>query len=68
MQMTQTDSTCISALGWENEQLVIEFPSGTMYAYFGVDYSTFLELLSARSKGRYFTQNIRDEYDNHRYV
>ena len=66
MKMVATDSTCVSRLGWENDELVIEFPSGTMYKYFGVDYSTFLEFLADRSKGRYFAKHIRDDYDSHK--
>jgi hypothetical protein len=42
--------------------LEIEFVSGGVYRYFGVPPEVYQELLEAPSKGAYFLEHIKDEY------
>ena len=43
--------------------LEVEFQSGSIYRYFGVPQTAFEEFKRAESKGRYFTQYIRGNYE-----
>lgn len=45
-----------------NHRLDITFVSGEDYSYFGVPGAVASGLSSARSKGRYFQQHIRDRF------
>jgi hypothetical protein len=52
------------SVGYDSAQeiLEIEFTSGAVYQYVEVPAVVFDELMQAESKGRYFNQEIRDEY------
>ncbi len=45
------------------EILEIEFDSGAIYQYIGVGKEVKEGLMSAESKGRYFNNEIRDNYE-----
>jgi hypothetical protein len=45
-----------------SRRLDIWFTGTGQYSYFGVPLATYLGLLRAPSKGRYFNDNIRDQY------
>jgi hypothetical protein len=42
--------------------LEIEFHSGLLYQYFDVPQQSYMELLTAESKGAYFNANIRNRF------
>jgi len=46
----------------DDEELYITFHDGSEYRYDGVDPFTYAGLMSASSKGRYFSENIRGAY------
>lgn len=57
------DSTALTDAEWcPANILIIGFRSGACYAYDGAPRSAFEALLRADSKGRHFTQHIRDRY------
>lgn len=52
------------SVGYDAAQqiLEVEFTSGTVYQYLEVPATVFTGLMAAASKGRYFNQEIRDDY------
>jgi len=46
-----------------NQILLIEFKNGGIYYYHEVPESVFREMTVASSKGQFFLENIRGEYD-----
>lgn len=62
MQMISVSSSNISSIGYENQTLYVSFHSGGLYAYSGVPYSTFNDLLNAPSHGKYFAAHIKNTY------
>jgi hypothetical protein len=60
-----TDSTTIEAVRYDaaHEVLDVRFTSDRVYRYDAVPEFVFRALLRAESKGRYFNEFIRDEYD-----
>ena len=52
------------SVGYDSAQqiLEVEFTSGAVYQYLEVPSAIFDELMHAESKGRYFNQEIRDDY------
>ena len=57
-------SSMIAAIGYdeEAETLEVEFTSGAVYRYRGVDLDVFEDFCAAPSKGRFFNRHIRDAY------
>lgn len=64
MRRKKVDSTTLRSVGYErrSEVLELEFSSGALYQYFEVPEEEHQGLLSAESKGRYFSLHIRDQY------
>lgn len=64
MRRTAVDSTTMLSVGYDSAHqiLEIEFTSGAVYQYLEVPATVFDELICAESKGRYFNQEIRDDY------
>jgi hypothetical protein len=64
MRRTAVDSTTMRSVGYDSTQqiLEIEFTSGAVYRYLDVPATVFEGLKHAESKGRYFNQEIRDDY------
>jgi hypothetical protein len=62
--MVPVESSDLSAIGYDasSATLTIEFRSGGVYEYSQVPYREFLELLNAESHGKYFHQNIKDQF------
>jgi hypothetical protein len=46
----------------ETEQMEIQMSNGQVYSYDGVSISVFNGLISARSAGQYYHQNIKGVY------
>ena len=55
----------IASLGYDtkNSVLEIEFNSGAIWQYSGVQNITYTKMIKADSPGRYFLDNIQDCYD-----
>jgi KTSC domain len=64
MQRTAVDSTTMRSVGYDaaEQVLEIEFTSGAVYQYVDVPAAIFDRLMQAESKGRYFNDEIRDDY------
>ena len=64
MRRTAVESTTMRSVGYDSGEQVleIEFTSGVVYQYLEVPAAVFEELMNAESKGRYFNQEIRDDY------
>jgi hypothetical protein len=58
------DSTSLASVGYDaaSQTLEIEFRTGALYRYLAVPAEVHRALMSAESKGRYFSQHIRDRY------
>ena len=57
-------STVLEAAAYHHQEALLElaFSSGAVYHYFDVPTQTYQELLSAKSKGEYFNQHIRNRF------
>ena len=62
------NSTSIAGIGYHARLQVLEiaFRSGALYRYVAVPPAVFEALMKAESKGRYFTQHIRNRFEFHR--
>lgn len=65
MQRESVSSSNLSSIGYDsdNEILEIEFNHGGVYQYFGVPESEYDALMNASSHGKYFSANIRNDYE-----
>jgi KTSC domain-containing protein len=68
MRRTTIDSSAIASVGYDRgrEELEVEFRSGNVYRYFHVPEEVYEGLLRSSSKGRYFGEHIRGQYDSAR--
>jgi len=64
MRRQPIDSSAISSAGYDagSRTLEVEFRSGAVYDYFGVPPRVWKSLLTADSKGRYVSRQIRDRF------
>ena len=62
--MPYVSSSAMSRIEYDEaaRQLDIWFNKTGRYSYHGVPLTIYLGLLNASSKGRYFNDNIRDQY------
>jgi len=62
--MVVVKSSNISEIGYDGktETLYVRFVSGSMYAYSGVPEKRAMGLFNADSKGEYFADNIKNDY------
>lgn len=62
---TPVSSSNLRSVGYDEESrtLEIEFHSGGVYEYYDVPAETFRELVQADSRGGYFHDHVRGEYD-----
>jgi KTSC domain len=58
------ESSALAAVGYSQRlrALEIEFRNGAIYRYLGVAPGVYEALLNARSKARFYDQNIRHKY------
>lgn len=65
MKLETVESDVIHAIGYDEDVSVMEviFNSGQIYQYRNVPRQVFEQFLRAESKGNYFQNNIRDEFD-----
>ena len=64
MNRTSVSSSALRSVGYDAETLTLETEiiSGSVYQYFDVPESVFLELMSAESLGVYYNKNIKPAY------
>lgn len=64
MERELVRSSNLKSIGYDdsNQILEIEFHHGGVYRYFGVSENVYDELMSAHSKGSYFSSNIKNFY------
>lgn len=64
MQLETISSRAIHAVGYDAERRLLEvvFNTGRIYQFVNVPPEIFKSLMSAESKGDFFTRNIRDAY------
>lgn len=67
MNRTPVNSSALVSVGYDHDSLVLEteLTSGAVYQYLDVPESVFRELMNADSLGKYYNQNIRNNY---RYI
>ena len=68
MELINVDSSMISALGYDEQEQVLEvvFKPGGVYRYRDVPKEVYQELLDADSKGSYMRDMIIDMYPTER--
>ena len=68
MNRTPVESRTIRSIGFDRDtrSLEVEFRSGSIYTYADVPESLYLDLLHAESKGRFFTDHIRENFSYRR--
>jgi len=59
------DSSSIARFCYDeiDHVLVVEFNHGRVYNYYDVPQGLFEQMIAAPSKGSFFLENIREEYD-----
>lgn len=65
MRRVTVESTTLQSMGYEaaSRTLEIEFQSGAVYRYLNVPAHVYRGLCEADSKGRYFNDQVRDQYE-----
>ena len=61
--MIKVESSDLYSIGYENSTLYILFNSGGLYKYMNVDFVVYKELLNTTSKGKFFHQYIKNNYN-----
>ena len=65
MELTPVESSNIDSIGYDSDlkELVVKFKHAATYSYSGVEPNIFRELMSAESKGKFFSQNVKGIYE-----
>jgi hypothetical protein len=65
MRLDTVESDVIHAIGYDADTDVLEiiFNNGSIYQYRAVPREVYEELMRAGSKGKYFQENVREEFD-----
>jgi hypothetical protein len=66
MTRQPVSSSSIRSIGHEDGMLEVEFASGQVYRYVGVEPDAFQSLLGAESIGKHFQHAIRGQYEHAR--
>lgn len=66
MQRINVSSSNIKSIGYDvlNHALEIEFTTGDIYQYLDVPEYIYEAMMNASSHGKYFYQNIKENYQN----
>jgi hypothetical protein len=64
LEWVPVDSSVVKAAGYraDAQQLYVQFHSGDIYRYFEFPLQRYEDFLAADSKGRYFSQHIRNRF------
>ena len=67
MQRAPVRSSDLASVGYDEatQILEVEFRDGSLYQYFDVPRALYLDLVNARSLGKFLVRNIKEKY---RYV
>ena len=62
--MNAVNSSVLAQMGYDASRAILQvmFHAGGIYQYFGVPQNTYVDLLSAESKGAYFNRHIRNTF------
>lgn len=68
MLRQKVESSVIYAIGYDADLqiLEVEFVSGKVYAYYEISKTFVSEFLSAESKGSFYNENIRGQYESYK--
>jgi len=66
--MKEVKSSNIKSIGYENENLIVEYLSGTRYLYKKVPVQLYEQFLEAESKGRFMNSNIKGKFEYEKVV
>lgn len=64
--MINVISSNIKAIGYDNNDLLVEFKNNTLYRYSNVSHQTFESFQSAESKGKFLNKEIKGKYSYHK--
>lgn len=62
MQMISVKSKSIASIGYENEQMQINFRNGEILVFQGIPVQLFNNFMIARQKGKFYGIYIRGKY------
>lgn len=62
------DSSFIKEVMWSNGNLFVRLKSGRFYEYENVPEQVYLDFINADSLGKFFGENIKDQYDYIPYI
>jgi hypothetical protein len=65
--LVKVESTAIKGVGYMNKVMTIQFHSqadNRAYVYYGVPKDVFNKFTSCESVGRYYSQEVRGQYDS----
>ena len=62
MELKKVKSSNIESVGYENENLYIQYQSGTIYKYKNVPKVIYESLIDSDSKGRFMNSEIKNKY------
>lgn len=68
MRMVPVNSSNLAAVGYDEStrEMAIQFKSGAMHTYVGVDPQTHSGLMAAPSHGRFFNERVKDVHTSKR--
>lgn len=66
LSLVQVESSSLNRVGYDEKSntLVVEFKDHSVYFYHGVSASKFEELMKAESKGKYFSAEVKGQYES----
>ena len=62
MELKKVKSSNIDSVGYENENLYIQYQSGVIYKYKNVPKVIYESLIDSDSKGRFMNSEIKNKY------
>lgn len=66
MELKKVKSSNIDSVGYENENLYIQYQSGAIYKYKNVPKIIYESLMDSDSKGRYMNSSIKTKFEYER--
>jgi len=63
VKLTEVVSSNINKIGYENNNLLVEYKSGVKYQYKEVPQELYEKLISAESKGRFMNSEIKGKFE-----
>lgn len=62
LEMIEVESSNVKSIGWLDNNLYVEYKSGTKYLYENVDKDIYLKLLGSKSRGQFMNEQIKNKY------